>query len=44
MLQVTLREPGRLEVGEASVIAWSPDDRSLAAGSGTGAVNVFRAG
>jgi WD40 repeat protein len=30
--------------GEASVIAWSPDDKSLAAGCGTGAVAVFRAG
>jgi WD40 repeat protein len=30
--------------GEASVLAWSPDDRSLAAGSGAGAVGVFRAG
>jgi WD40 repeat protein len=29
---------------EASVLAWSPDDRSLAAGSGTGVVAVFRAG
>ncbi len=30
--------------GEASALAWSPDDRSLAAGSGAGAVAVFRAG
>jgi WD40 repeat protein len=30
--------------GEASVLAWSPDDKSLAAGSGSGAVAVFRAG
>jgi len=30
--------------GEASVLAWSPDDRSLAAGSGVGTVVVFRAG
>lgn len=30
--------------GEASVLAWSPDDRSLAAGSGAGGVAVFRAG
>ncbi len=30
--------------GEASVLAWSPDDKSLAAGSGAGAVAVFRAG
>jgi WD40 repeat protein len=29
---------------EASVLAWSPDDKSLAAGSGSGAVAVFRAG
>ncbi|MBA4063894.1 MAG: hypothetical protein C0501_09315 [Isosphaera sp.] len=29
---------------EASVLAWGPDDRSLAAGSGSGAVVVFRAG
>ena len=34
----------KFDAGEASAIAWSPDDRSLAAGSGTGAVNVFRAG
>jgi hypothetical protein len=26
------------------VLAWSPDDKSLAAGSGAGAVAVFRAG
>jgi len=30
--------------GEATVLAWSHDDKSLAAGSGTGAVSVFRAG
>jgi WD40 repeat protein len=30
--------------GEASVLAWSADDKSLAAGSGAGAVAVFRAG
>ncbi|HVL11758.1 MAG TPA: WD40 repeat domain-containing protein [Gemmata sp.] len=30
--------------GEATVLAWSADDRSLAAGSGAGAVAVFRAG
>jgi WD40 repeat protein len=30
--------------GEASVLAWSPDDKSLAAGSGAGTVAVFRAG
>jgi WD40 repeat protein len=30
--------------GEASVLAWSPDDKSLAAGSGAGAVAVFRVG
>jgi WD40 repeat protein len=30
--------------GEASVLAWSPDDKSLVAGSGAGAVAVFRAG
>ncbi|QJW93626.1 WD40 repeat domain-containing protein [Frigoriglobus tundricola] len=30
--------------GESSVVAWSPDDKSLAAGAGTGAVAVFRAG
>ena len=29
---------------EASTIAWSPDDRSLAAGSGDGTVAMFRAG
>jgi WD40 repeat protein len=29
---------------EASCLAWAPDDKSIAAGSGTGAVNVFRAG
>lgn len=30
--------------GEASVLAWSTDEKSLAAGSGAGAVVVFRAG
>jgi WD40 repeat protein len=30
--------------GEASVLAWSPDDKSLAAGSGAGVLVVFRAG
>jgi WD40 repeat protein len=30
--------------GEASALAWSPDDKSLAAGSGVGAVVLFRAG
>ncbi len=30
--------------GETSVLAWSPDDKSLAAGSGAGAIAVFRAG
>jgi WD40 repeat protein len=30
--------------GEASVLAWNPDDRSLAAGSSSGTVAVFRAG
>lgn len=30
--------------GEASIAAWSPDDKSLAAGSGAGGVAVFRAG
>ena len=30
--------------GEASALAWSPDDKSLAAGSGAGGVAVFRAG
>jgi WD40 repeat protein len=30
--------------GEASVVAWSPDDKSLAAGSGAGGVAVLRAG
>ena len=34
----------KFDAGEASVIAWSPDDRSLAAGSGSGAVAVLRAG
>jgi WD40 repeat protein len=30
--------------GESAALAWSPDDKSLAAGSGAGAVAVFRAG
>jgi WD40 repeat protein len=30
--------------GEATVVAWSPDDKSLAVGSGTGEVVLFRAG
>lgn len=30
--------------GEASALAWSPDDKSLAAGSGAGGVSAFRAG
>ena len=34
----------KFPAGEASVLAWSPDDKSLAAGSGAGAVAVFRAG
>jgi WD40 repeat protein len=34
----------RFPEGEASVLAWSPDDKSLAAGSGAGIVAVFRAG
>jgi WD40 repeat protein len=34
----------RFDGAEASMLAWSPDDRSLAAGSGSGAVAVFRAG
>jgi WD40 repeat protein len=34
----------KFDEGEASVVAWSPDDKSLAAGSGTGTVAVFRAG
>ncbi len=34
----------RFEGGEASALAWSADDKSLAAGSGTGTVAVFRAG
>ena len=29
---------------EASALAWSLDDKSLAAGSGSGTVAVFRAG
>lgn len=29
---------------EAAVIAWSPDDKTLAAGSGTGTVALFRTG
>jgi WD40 repeat protein len=34
----------QFEGGEASVLAWSPDDTRLAAGSGAGAVALFRAG
>ena len=34
----------RFEGAEASTIAWSPDDKSLAAGSGSGAVAVLRVG
>jgi WD40 repeat protein len=34
----------KFDDAEASAIAWSPDDKSLAAGSGTGTVAVFRAG
>lgn len=34
----------RFAGAEASVLGWSPDDRSLAAGSGGGAVAVLRAG
>jgi WD40 repeat protein len=34
----------KFDAGEASAVAWSPDDRSVAAGSGTGAVAVLRAG
>lgn len=30
--------------GEASAVAWSPDDKSLAAGSGAGEVAMFRVG
>ncbi|MFO0826195.1 MAG: hypothetical protein U0792_24270 [Gemmataceae bacterium] len=39
------RTGGQFQVpgGEASVLAWSADDKSLAAGSGAGAVAVFRA-
>ena len=32
------------EGSEATALAWSPDDKSLAAGSGAGTVAVFRAG
>jgi WD40 repeat protein len=34
----------RFDGAEASAVAWSPDDRSVAAGSGSGAVAVLRAG
>jgi WD40 repeat protein len=34
----------RFEASEATALTWSPDDRSLAAGSGGGTVAVFRAG
>lgn len=34
----------KFPAGEASVLAWSADDKSLAAGNGTGIVAVFRAG
>ena len=34
----------RFENEEASVLAWSPDDRSLAAGASSGGVSVIRAG
>lgn len=34
----------RFKGGEATALAWSPDDRSLAAGAGAGTVAVFRAG
>jgi WD40 repeat protein len=34
----------KFESAEASVLSWSADDKSLAAGSGAGAVAVFRAG
>jgi len=34
----------RFEGAEASTLAWSPDDRLLAAASGTGAVAVYRPG
>jgi WD40 repeat protein len=34
----------RFPGAEASVLAWSPDDKSLAAGSAAGSVAVFRAG
>ena len=39
------REIGEHRFGaEASTSAWSPDDRSLAAGAGDGTVAMFRAG
>jgi WD40 repeat protein len=34
----------KFPTSEASVVAWSPDDKSLVAGSGTGEVAAFRAG
>jgi WD40 repeat protein len=34
----------KFPAGEASALAWSPDDKSLAAGSGAGTVALFRAG
>jgi WD40 repeat protein len=34
----------RFDAAEAATIAWSPDDRSLAVGSGAGTVAVLRAG
>jgi WD40 repeat protein len=34
----------RFDDTEATVLAWSPDDKSLAAGSGAGTVAVFRGG
>jgi WD40 repeat protein len=46
--QPTARSPEvgrfRFPSGEASALAWSPDDKSLAVGSGAGAVAIFRAG
>ncbi|MBY0512755.1 MAG: hypothetical protein K2P78_02445, partial [Gemmataceae bacterium] len=32
----------RFAGGEASAVAWSPDDKALAAGSGAGAVVLLR--
>lgn len=34
----------KFDEGEASAVAWSPDDKSVAAGSGTGTVTVLRTG